>query len=141
MESLSLERTLTQIDHVRLSRLMARASGPGAAHPPALEALEELLDSSELVEPAAVAADMVTMNSQVLLSDSEAAEPYPITLCYPDDAEPSSGKVSVLSPVGTGVLGLRVGNTARWHCPRGSDRSATVMAILFQPEAGGDYTL
>ena len=38
------------------------------------------------------------------------------------------------------LLGLRVGGRAHWHTPQGEPRSARVTAILFQPEASGDYT-
>ena len=72
----------------------------------------------------------------------EAGDPQPrkLTLCYPDDAEPAQGFISVLSPVGASLLGLRVGAQAQWHTPQGEPRSAQVRAILFQPEATGDYT-
>ena len=128
-----LERTLTQIDYLRLTRLLAREPRP------AVGGLEQLLSASDLVSPAAVAPDIVTMYSQLLIADADSAAPLKLTLCYPDDAEPARGFISVLSPVGLALLGLRVGATARWQTPRGP-RSATVLDILFQPEASGDYT-
>ena len=132
MEVFPFERTLTQIDYLRLTRLLVRGQ-------PAGDGLEQLLQASELVSPAAVAPDIVTMYSQLLLAGADSVAPYKLTLCYPDDAEPARGFVSVLSPVGLGLLGLRVGATARWQTPRGP-RTATVLQILFQPEASGDYT-
>lgn len=134
-----LERTLTQIDYLRLTRLTVRAGAPTRHQPPAIEGLEQLLSTSDLVPSTAVAADVVTMYSQVLLTDPDEVVPYKVTLCYPDDAEPAQGFVSVLSPLGLSLLGLRTGSTAHWNTPRGA-RSATVLAILFQPEASGDYT-
>ncbi len=140
MEISCLERTLTQIDHQRLTRLMARASAePGLL--PLLGALDELLSCSDLVEPARVPPDVVTMYSQVVLEDLAGGAPGKFTVCYPEDAEPARGFVSVLSPVGTGLLGLRVGDTARWCGPSGLAQSACVASMLFQPEASGDYTL
>ena len=59
----------------------------------------------------------------------------------PQDAEPHLGFISVLSPVGASLLGLRVGSVARWQAPHGEECAAVVAAILFQPEASGDYTL
>ena len=139
MKVIPLERTLTQIDYLRLTRLTVRPGAPSRDQPPAIEGLEDLLAASDLVASTAVAPDVVTMYSQVLLSGPEDVVPYKLTLCYPDDAEPAQGFVSVLSPVGLSLLGLRVGSTARWQTPRGA-ASATVLAILFQPEASGDYT-
>ena len=49
--------------------------------------------------------------------------------------------VSVLSPVGMGLIGLRCGAVARWKTPAGEEGSAQVEGILYQPEASGDYTV
>jgi regulator of nucleoside diphosphate kinase len=64
-----------------------------------------------------------------------------LTLCYPTDADPAAGFVSVLSPVGVSLLGQTVGNVARWCTPAGQERAAEVLAVLFQPEASGDYVM
>jgi regulator of nucleoside diphosphate kinase len=45
-----------------------------------------------------------------------------------------------LTPVGASLLGLQVGAVARWQSPIGEPCAAEVLAILFQPEASGDYT-
>jgi regulator of nucleoside diphosphate kinase len=140
MEVSSLERTLTEIDHVRLVRLVARAKADTRLLP-FLEELGELLSCSDLVEPARVPPDVVTMYSRVLLADPAGGVPLTVTLCYPEDAEPPRGFVSVLSPIGTSLLGLRVGELAQWRGPHGLAQSARVMTMLFQPEASGDYTL
>ncbi len=96
---------------------------------------------AHLVPSRAVSPDIVTMYSQVLLEDCASGRRYRLTLCYPSDAEPSAGFVSVMSPVGASLLGLRVGATARWLTPNGDGGAAEVMALLFQPEASGDFTL
>ena len=128
------ERTLTQLDYVRLTRLMS-LSEPGASAP-----FRELLENSDLVASPAVPATVVTMYTQLLAQDVAGGEPYKVTLCYPDDAAPSEGFISVLSPLGGSLLGLRVGDVARWHTPRGEERMVRVVEVLFQPEASGDYT-
>ena len=136
MESRSLaDRTLTQLDHVRLTRLAPLSERD------AYEAVQALLDDSALVASAAVPATVVTMYTQVLVQGDADAAPYKVTLCYPDDAEPSQGFISVLSPLGASLLGLRVGDVARWPTPCGEERTARILQVLFQPEASGDYTL
>ncbi|MDF2463296.1 MAG: Transcription elongation factor-like protein [Ramlibacter sp.] len=140
MKVSSLERTLTEIDHVRLTRLMAQAKADPRLLP-FLEGLDELLSYSDLVESGRVPPDVVTMYSRVMLADTVGAAPGKFTVCYPDDAEPAQGFVSVLSPLGTSLLGLRVGDVAHWRGPHGALQSARVGAMLFQPEASGDYTL
>jgi regulator of nucleoside diphosphate kinase len=63
-----------------------------------------------------------------------------LTLCYPADAEPDDGIVSVRSPVGASLIGRRVGSVVRWRMPDGERVGAEVVALLFQPESSGDYT-
>lgn len=140
MEVVTLERTLTELDHVRLLKLLRRdASGDGP--PLQLGAIEDVLDASALVPSREVPPDIVTMYSQVLLQDLQTSQRNTLTLCYPADAEPAVGFVSVLSPVGTALLGLRVGGVARWSTPSGDKKAAEILAILFQPESSGDYTM
>ena len=140
MEALTLERTLTELDHVRILNLVRRdARGDGSlAHGPVIE---DLLDASAIVPSRQVSPDVVTMYSQVLLQDLQSSQRSTLTLCYPADAEPAAGFVSVLSPVGSALLGLRVGSVARWATPAGDQKAAEIVAILFQPEASGDYTI
>lgn len=135
--AIPVERTLTRIDHVRLNHLVAREPRLAGAAP---EELRELLDASELVASPTVPPDVVTMYTQVLLHDpGNDAPQYRLTLCYPEHAEPARGFISVLSPVGTSLIGLRVGDTAQWRTPGGQSGRARIVAVLFQPEASGDY--
>jgi regulator of nucleoside diphosphate kinase len=129
------ERTLTQLDYVRLTRLAS------LSHRDAYQAVQELLENSDLVASTAVPATVVTMYTQVLLQEDAGTAPYKVTPCYPDDAEPSQGFISVLSPLGANLLGLQVGDIARWPTPSGRERTARILDILFQPEASGDYTM
>ena len=129
---LPVERTLTQIDCARLKRLSH--SEPGASG-----LIDELIESSDLVASTAVPATVVTMYTQILLKDLTDATLHKLTLCYPSDAEPARGFISVLSPLGSSLLGLRVGAVTRWRTPMGQERSGRIVQVLFQPEASGDY--
>lgn len=140
MEVLALERTLTELDHVRLLNLVRRdrrSDGALASQP----AIEQVLDTCTIVASRAIRPDVVTMYSQVVLQDLETGQRLKLTPCYPADAEPAAGFVSVLSPVGASLLGLTVGAVARWATPAGEQRVAEILAIPFQPEASGDYAL
>ena len=136
MQSSTLEgRTLSELDHARITRLIRSeprldTSPEGFAH-----SIEAILDSAETLPWCEVAPDVVTMHSRVLVADLDGGKRRALTLCYPLDAEPHSGFVSVLSPMGMSLLGLRTGSVARWRKPGGSDGAAVLVAILFQPEA------
>ena len=139
MELSFLDRTLTELDHVRLTHLLYRQEG--SALPAAqASAFADLLDGALVVPGPRVAPDVVTMYTRVVLRDLESGAESTVTLTYPSDAEPAEGFVSVLSPLGWSVLGLPVGAEAQWSTPDGGRRAAEIRAILFQPEASGDYT-
>ena len=128
--TLPVERTLTPSDHRRLRRLLAQQSEPAAA-----ESLQELLDGSEVLAGAAVPVSLVTIGSRVLLQDPRrAGQPYQLTMCEPGDARPAQGCISVLSPVGAGLVGLQAGQVAHWRMPGGHDGEAVILAVLSQPE-------
>jgi regulator of nucleoside diphosphate kinase len=129
---LPVERTLTASDHLRLARLRAQQPEPAAA-----EALHELLEASEVLGGTApVPVSLVTLGSRVLLQDAHrTGAPYELTLCDPCDAQPAQGCISVLSPVGASLLGLRAGQVARWRTPAAQEGAALILAVLFQPEA------
>lgn len=138
METATLERTLTELDHVRLLKLLRRQAAADRLPAPAIA---DLLDVCALVPSREVAPDIVTMHSQVLLQDTQSQLRSTLTLCYPAAAEPALGLVSVLSPVGSALLGLRVGSVARWSTPTGDEKAATIVALIFQPESSGHYAM
>ncbi len=123
------ERKLTNLDFSRLKRL---AAGPPAA-------LDALLDEADVLDPHGIPPDVITMYAQFVIRELETQRRQTLVLCYPADAEPAAGFVSVLSPVGLSLLGLPLGATARWVGPGGTETLAQVEQILFQPEATGDY--
>ena len=60
-----------------------------------------------------------------------------LTLVYPRDAEAGADRVSILAPVGSALLGLRVGDSIDWPVP-GGNLNLRVLAICYQPEAAGE---
>jgi regulator of nucleoside diphosphate kinase len=140
VEVMTLERTLIELDHVRLLNLVRRdARGGGFAaqrHP-----VEDILDACTIVSSREAAPDVVTMHAQVLMQDLQTGQRSTLTLCYPAEAQSSAGFVSVLSPVGSGLLGLQVGSVARWVTPTGDEKAAEILAVLFQPESSSDHSM
>jgi regulator of nucleoside diphosphate kinase len=95
---------------------------------------------AETVAPAEVPADVITMRSKVRLRDLNTGEEMIYTLVFPTEADSGNGKISVLAPIGTAMLGYRVGSLIEWQVPSGL-RRIKVEEILYQPEAAGDYNL
>ncbi|KFX71140.1 nucleoside diphosphate kinase regulator [Pseudomonas taeanensis MS-3] len=127
--------TITRLDLQRLENLLdsQKDFGPGAI------ALQAELDRAEVVGLDAVPAGLVTMNSRVHCREESSGKDYHLTLVYPKDAG-GEGKVSILAPVGSALLGLTVGQHIDWPAPGGKVLKLTLLAVEYQPEAAGEYS-
>jgi regulator of nucleoside diphosphate kinase len=93
------------------------------------------LDRADIVPFRTVPPNVVTMNSRVVFKDETMGEFRTVTIVYPQDADPSDGKISVMAPVGSALLGLSVGQSIEWCFPDGRPRTLRVVELLYQPEA------
>ena len=105
-----------------------------------LQRLEQELDRAHVVEMTAIPHDVITMNSRVRLLDLYTGEERLCALVFPSDANIELNKISVLAPIGTAMLGYRVGDVIEWEVPAGLKR-LRIDEILYQPEAAGHYHL
>lgn len=125
---------ITKNDLERLELLIARGDVP------ATERLDEELARARVVSQHEIASDVVTMNSDVVCEDVNRGVRRNVRVVYPGDADAERGWVSVLAPLGSALLGLRVGQEIDWRMPSGK-RRVRVVAVPYQPEANGDYSL
>ena len=105
-----------------------------------LEKLDEELGRAHVVPATDIPPEVVTMNTRLRLRDLDSGKEMVFTLVFPSDADAEQGKVSVLAPLGTAVLGFRRGDAFEWHMP-GRVRRLQVEEVLYQPEAAGDHHL
>jgi regulator of nucleoside diphosphate kinase len=124
---------ITAPDHARLSDLIAFGNLSQRERAEA-HALASELERAELVSADAVPAEVITMNSRAELLDLDTGERMEFTVVFPDEADLAEGKISVLAPVGTGMLGYRVGDTFERLAPNGM-RRLKVIDVTYQPEA------
>ena len=100
----------------------------------------ELVASAEVIDGARVPLDHIGIGSVASLRDLDTGEGMVYSLVFPTEAKYDEGRISVLAPVGTAMLGYRVGATIEWQVPSGL-RRLKVEELLYQPEAAGDYNL
>ena len=131
---------ITKFDKQRLDELLAVAMEFDAKKREDLTGLSSELARAKLVAPEKVPADVVTMNSKVLLRDVSNGEEVTYTLVFPKNANIDRGAISVLAPVGTAILGYREGDQVTWKVPSG-ERTLEIEKVLYQPEAAGDFNL
>jgi len=118
--------TLSQRDAARLEAML---EAPGLRNNPAALSLLDELTRAEVVPEDQVPADVVRMESVVECEDENGGERHVLTLVYPQDADVSVGKVSVLAPVGSALLGLGVGQSIDWAAPGGRQLRLRVTAV------------
>jgi regulator of nucleoside diphosphate kinase len=82
------------------------------------DALEAELDRADVLDPAEIPANVVTMNSTVRFTILEIGKTNTLTLVYPKDMDGSTDKVSIFAPVGIALLGLSVGDEFKMPSPR-----------------------
>ena len=132
---------ITEVDRQRLEKLIEIAGGRDRlANHEYLRRLEHELERAETFAPEDVPGDVITMRSKVRLRDMSTGEEMVYALVFPVEANSDEGKISVLAPIGTAMLGYRVGDLIEWQVPSGL-RRLKVEEILYQPEASGDYNL
>ncbi len=132
------ERTLiiSHADRERLEALIDSARMDSRVREDYLAALEAELGRARIVPAGKVPPDVVTMNSAVRLRDLDSDETEEYELVYPADADMAHNRISVLAPIGTAILGYRLGDVIEWPVPAGL-RRLRVEEVLYQPEGAG----
>ncbi|MGB7160116.1 MAG: nucleoside diphosphate kinase regulator [Tepidisphaeraceae bacterium] len=131
---------ITHTDHRRLRSLVDHGLASEDGKTEHLAALRQRVGRARFVNPKEIPRNVVTMNSQVVLRNLDSGDRLTCTLAYPSEARTSRRHVSVARPLGTAMLGKRVGQIIRW--PGGAnDRRLRIQTVLYQPEAAGDMHL
>lgn len=124
------EIIVTTTDIERLEALIDSMSPDSAT---GTDLLEEL-SRAQVVEPHEIPPSVVTMNSTVRFTVGPGNEELCRTLVYPKEVHGSS-TISVLSPVGSALLGLSIGDSISWPGPTGESLTVHIVDVIRQPES------
>ena len=108
---------ISRDDYSKLRLLIATALHSNASA--ALTKLRDELDRAAVIDPAAFPADVVTMNSTVEFEDLGTSEIEEYTITFPENADIERSRISILAPIGTALIGCRVGDVVKWSTPGG----------------------
>lgn len=128
---------ITNKDAEKLQQLIRESFHTNYRGSDYLKKLAKEMEKAFVVKPEQIPADVITLNSTARLEDQETNDEMVYTLVFPEDADVSQGKISILAPIGTAMLGYKVGDAFEWDTPGGT-RFLRVKEILYQPEASGD---
>jgi regulator of nucleoside diphosphate kinase len=131
---------ITSNDMERLGKLLSTKDFQNTQDRRSLEHLRLELDRAIVVGSEHIPVDAVTMNSRVRLTDLKTGETMVWTLVFPWNANVDEGKISVLAPVGTAIIGCKSQDVVELEVPSGSMR-LKIDEILYQPEAGEDLRM
>ncbi|MBN2287288.1 MAG: nucleoside diphosphate kinase regulator [Tissierellales bacterium] len=128
---------ITENDKKKLEKLIQEARHQNLYNEEYIKSLITEIEIAKVVKSKSIPKDVITMNSQVrLISPDGEEEDY--TLVFPNEADVMNNKISILAPVGTAMIGYKVGDVIEWPVPEGIVKFV-VKEILYQPEAEGDY--
>ena len=122
---------ITAVDHQRLSGLVGSSItvSPGAA------LLRDELDRATIVGAGASARRFARIDSAVTYEDCATGKVRTVQLVLPDAADIDANRVSVLTPVGAALLGLKVGQTFAWGEKDGRPRTLRILDVEHAREA------
>ncbi len=121
------ELIISKVDYANLMQLIEKTDTEAA------DALDEEIGRAKVVDIKDLPKSTVTMNSLVTFSDIDSNEEKTVQLVYPQEADINQLKISVLSPVGSALIGLSLGGTIEWPIPQGKFRRLKVIEVK-QPE-------
>lgn len=127
---------ITEFDKQRLMKFIEEELRNTQSLDDAMKKLKNEVENAKVVSSQEIPHDVITMNSAVQLHLND--EDIEVTLVFPEEADFSNNKMSVLSPIGTAILGYREGDTVEWAVPSGITQ-IHIKKIIYQPEASGDY--
>lgn len=128
--------TISSLDAERLENLLATLPPSGAFNQQAL--LDELARAN-IVEPQDMPPGVVTMNSTVRFEIIAPHEQFCLTLAYPKDMDQVQNGISILTPIGSALLGLSIGDSIDWPRPDGQLLRVRLLEVLYQPEREGAF--
>ncbi|VVE07520.1 nucleoside diphosphate kinase regulator [Pandoraea anhela] len=139
MSTVNSQRPSITVSSLDLDRLYSVIENAPRAALPYVEALETELARASVVDPEQMPADVATMNSVVRYRDLATQQEHRVTLVYPQHLAATENGISVLAPVGSALLGLRIGQSIHWQVPGGHLIELELLGLDYQPEAAGEY--
>lgn len=112
---------ITRADAAKLRELIATPGRAGRDQDHVQELSAEL-ERARIADAAEVSADLIGIHSQVRVLDLENGTRRELTLVLPPESDPAHGRISVLAPLGTALLGYRAGDEVEWQMPGGLRR-------------------
>jgi regulator of nucleoside diphosphate kinase len=120
-----LDITVSALDHDRLTTLARTALD---RLPDTAEELLSEMDRATIADAGAMPASVVRMGSTVTFRNG-GDDTKRITLVYPGQADIAANKISILTPLGTALIGLAAGQSVVWKARDGKERVLDIAEV------------
>lgn len=126
---------ITDQDKSNIENVIRKVSRSDNPYAQVIDNLVNELDRATIVDSGIIEPDVITMNSRVLIQMDD--EDALISLVYPQEEDRNSMNLSILSPIGTAIIGYKEGMTVEWEELTGYLK-IHIKKIIYQPEAAGN---
>ena len=125
-----VQRPQITIAQETVDHLEALVEGAAARMPVLADRLLDELSRARILPAARIPADVVGIGSRVTWRDETTGQEQTATLVWPEEADIDAGRVSVLTPIGVALIGLKAGSRFQWETRGGESRNLTVLAVV-----------
>ncbi|GJM12521.1 MAG: nucleoside diphosphate kinase regulator [Pseudohongiella sp.] len=123
MKKIGRKLVIKNSDYEKLQNLIERNDSPAA------DFLESEISGAKIVVDSKLPDDVVSMGSTVTFTRKDSEEDTVVTLVYPQESNMEEKKISILTPVGSALIGLRKGGEIDWPMPNGKLSHFEVVSV------------
>jgi regulator of nucleoside diphosphate kinase len=121
---------ISEADYDRIADLAIRIE---QRSPDLSQLIFKEIDRAVLHPPGSLPGDVVALGSEVEFADVTTGATRRVRLVLPAEADIEAGRISILTPVGAGLIGMSVGREIDWPCPNGRPRVLRILDVNQQP--------
>ncbi|MFD1104621.1 nucleoside diphosphate kinase regulator [Sphingobium olei] len=114
---------------IEADRLTDLALAAEEQNPPVSRLLLDEIERAKIHGASRIASDVVTMRSTVRFVDAATGREHSYELVYPNEADIAAGRISIMTPVGAGLIGLREGQSILWPDRDGRERELKIVSV------------
>lgn len=117
------------VSDIESDKLLSLANGALERSPELAEDLIEEIERATVVADSELPTSVVRMGSEVAFETDDGRRRRRVTLVYPGEADIEQDRISVLTPIGTALIGLSAGQSITWVTRDGREQLLTVLAV------------
>ena len=114
---------ITERDYLRIRYILGKLNSED------YENLEIEIERAKVIDEKDIPTDLVRMNTTVTFITLQDEKKSTLTLVYPEDANIAEGKISILAPLGSALIGLRVNQEINWMFPDGKTKTIKILEV------------